>query len=143
MTFLVYQAAQKDLESKDDEAGKLLITRDKSNEEDGNVYDKDDSDDSNPSDDQNADHSAERGDHSSTRSREDDQGAASQKAQTTAAGSATIERPVPANRSRFPSCTTITFGVFVIYLCLAFYELYTVFTPEVRPTSSHALLTEQ
>lgn len=93
---------------------------------------KEDSDESNLTDDQIAEHGAETGGESSSRrALEDNCGLTENKAPTLTA--AVAARPAPVGRSRFFSCSTITFAVIILYFILAFYELYTVFTPEVSP----------
>ncbi len=108
------------------------------NESESNIPDQGDSDESDISDDEGTDMDPSTLD-SPSRSRLVDSNDAKQ-AQRDALAPATphraappseIVRAAPPPRSRLPSCTTVVFFVMLVYLVLAFYELYIIFTPEV------------
>ena len=144
------QAAQKDLESKDSESSKLQITRSIENE-DATIpaaSRAENSDESNLSDDQDSERGAKSSSaasarrlrkaelHESTASRPEVRQAAREVLQTPAAP---ISRPAPPAQSRLPSCSTVTFAIIIGYLILAFYELYTVFTPQVPRSAARTV----
>ncbi len=133
------QAAQKDLDAKENPSSKPLNRREPANESESNLPAQADSGESDLSEDTGTDTdptTLERPPRLDLSGGSNDGKTAHQDhpiPSPSSRAAVPVVRAAPAPRSRLPSCTAIVAFAMLAYFVLAFYELYTIFTPEARP----------